>query len=147
MTLTLDASRRRVRLDPRDPAFSDDPYPAYAAIRAAAPVFFWEDYGFWCFATHADVSALLRDKRFGRQILHVMSREELGWPAPKAHLAPFDALERHSILEMEPPEHTRLRNLVNRAFVSRRIEKLGAPHRGARARADRRLRSATARRS
>jgi cytochrome P450 len=124
MTGTIDAIRRRVRLDPRDPAFFNDPYPAYAAIRAACPVFFWEDYGFWCFASHADVSALLRDRRFGRQILHVMSREALGWPEPKAHLKPFDALERHSILEMEPPEHTRLRNLVNRAFVSRQVEKL-----------------------
>ncbi len=124
MTLTVDAARRRVRLDPRDPAFFNDPYPAYAAIRAETPVFFWEDYGFWCFAAHADVSGLLRDRRFGRQILHVMSRAELGWPSPKAHLAPFDALERHSILEMEPPEHTRLRNLVNRAFVSRQVEKL-----------------------
>jgi cytochrome P450 len=124
MTLTIDATRRRVRLDPRDPAFFADPYPDYAAIRAAAPAFFWEDYGFWCFAAHRDVSALLRDKRFGRQILHVMSREALGWPAPKADLAPFDAVERHSILELEPPEHTRLRGLVNRAFVSRRIETL-----------------------
>ena len=124
MSLSLDASVRHVRLDPRDPAFTDDPYPAYAAIRATTPAFFWEDYGFWCFAAHADVSTLLRDKRFGRQILHVASREELGWPAPKAHLAPFDALERHSILEMEPPEHTRLKNLVNRAFVSRQVEKL-----------------------
>ena len=124
MNLTVDAARRSVRLDPRDPAFYNDPYPAYAAIRAAAPVFFWEDYGFWCFAAHADVSALLRDKRFGRQILHVMSREELGWPEPKPHLARFDALERHSILEMEPPEHTCLRNLMNRAFVSRQVEKL-----------------------
>src|SRR5271167_3583329 len=124
MILTIDAARRRVRLDPRDPVFFADPYPAYAAIRAAAPAFFWEDYGFWCFAAHRDVSALLRDKRFGRQILHVMSREELGWPAPKTHLSAFDALERHSILEMEPPEHTRLRNLVNRAFVSRNVEKL-----------------------
>jgi cytochrome P450 len=124
MTLTIDATRRRVRLDPRDPAFFADPYPAYAAIRAAAPAFFWEDYGLWCFAAHRDVSALLRDKRFGRQILHVMSREALGWPAPKAHLAPFDAVERHSILELEPAEHTRLRGLVNRAFVSRRIETL-----------------------
>jgi cytochrome P450 len=125
MNLTIDAAHRRVRLDPRDPAFFNDPYPSYAAIRAEAPVFFWEDYGFWCFAAHADVAVLLRDRRFGRQILHVMSREELGWPAPKPHLAPFDALERHSILEMEPPEHTRLRNLVNRAFVSRQVEKLG----------------------
>jgi cytochrome P450 len=125
MTLIIDAARRSVRLDPRDPAFFGDPYPAYAAIRAAAPAFFWEDYGFWCFAAHREVSALLRDRRFGRQILHVMSREALGWPAPKAHLAAFDALERHSVLELEPPEHTRLRQLVNRAFVSRRIETLG----------------------
>ncbi len=124
MTLALDANRRRVRLDPRDPTFFGDPYPAYAAIRAAAPAFFWEDYGLWCFAAHADVSALLRDRRFGRQILHAMSRDELGRRPPKDHLAPFDALERHSILEMEPPEHTRLRNLVNRAFVSRQVEKL-----------------------
>jgi len=124
MNLTIDAAARRARLDPRDPAFFNDPYPAYAAIRAEAPVFFWEDYGLWCFAAYADVSALLRDRRFGRQILHVMTREALGWPEPKPHLAPFDALERHSILEMEPPEHTRLRNLVNRAFVSRQVEKL-----------------------
>jgi cytochrome P450 len=124
MNLTIDAAERCVRLDPRDPAFFNDPYPAYAAIRAEAPAFFWEDYGFRCFAAHADVSALLRDRRFGRQILHVMSREELGWPEPKPHLAAFDALERHSILEMEPPEHTRLRNLVNRGFVSRQVEKL-----------------------
>jgi len=124
MTLAIDPKSRRVRLDPRDPKFFGDPYPAYAAIRAETPAFFWEDYGFWCFASHADVSALLRDRRFGRQILHVMSREALGWPEPKAHLKPFDALERHSILEMEPPEHTRLRNLVNRAFVSRQVERL-----------------------
>ena len=124
MNLAIDAARRRVRLNPRDPEFFNDPYPAYAAIRQAAPAFFWEEYGFWCFARHADVSMALRDRRFGRQILHVMSRAELGWPEPKPHLEPFDALERHSILELEPPEHTRLRNLVNRAFVSRRIEKL-----------------------
>jgi cytochrome P450 len=125
MTPTIDAVRRRVRLDPRDTGFFNNPYRAYAAIHAASPVFFWEDYRFWCFARHADVSALLRERRFGRQITHLMSRAELGWPEPKPHLAPFDALERHSILELEPPEHTRLRNLVNRAFVSRRIEKLG----------------------
>ncbi len=124
MTLALDAAARRLRLDPRDPTFFADPYDAYAVLLRDAPVVFWEDYGFWCFASHADVSALLRDKRFGRQILHVMSREALGWPPPKAHLAPFDALEAHSILEMEPPEHTRLRSLVNRAFVSREVEKL-----------------------
>jgi cytochrome P450 len=124
MNVSIDSTHRRVSLDPRDPAFFNDPYPAYKAIREAAPVFFWEDYGFWCFARHRDVSALLRDRRFGRQILHVATREELGWPEPGAHLAPFFDIERHSLLEMEPPEHTRLRNLINRAFVSRQVERL-----------------------
>ncbi len=44
---------------------------------------------------------------------------------PPAYLAPFLAVESHSLLELEPPEHTRLRNLVNRAFVSRQVERLG----------------------
>ncbi len=44
--------------------------------------------------------------------------------SPAAHLKPFLDLERHSLLELEPPEHTRLRNLVNRAFVSRQVERL-----------------------
>lgn len=124
MSPQIDSARRRVRLDPRDPRFFNDPYSAYAEIRAATPVFFWEQYGFWCFAAYSEVSALLRDRRFGRQILHVMSRESLGWPAPPAHLEPFDAIERHSLLELEPPEHTRLRALVNRAFLSRQVERL-----------------------
>ena len=73
MSLSIDVLRRRVRLDPRDPDFFNDPYPAYAAVREAAPAFFWEDYGFWCFARFADVSALLRDRRFGRTIGEVGS--------------------------------------------------------------------------
>jgi unspecific monooxygenase len=75
MALSIDAVRRRVRLDPRDPDFFNDPYPAYAAIRDAAPAFFWEDYGFWCFARFADVSALLRDRRFGRALPESGERE------------------------------------------------------------------------
>jgi len=124
MPLQIDIASRRVSLDPRDPFFYGDPYRAYREIQAVTPVFFWEQYGFWCFARHADVSALLRDRRFGRQILHVASRRELGWDEPGAHLKPFFDLERHSLLELEPPEHSRLRNLVNRAFVSRQVERL-----------------------
>ncbi len=122
--IEINSARRRVSLDPRDPLFFNDPYPAYCEMRERAPVFFWEQYGFWCFARHRDVSALLRDRRFGRQILHVASRAELGWPEPAEHLEPFNAIERHSLLELEPPEHTRLRGLVNRAFVSRQIDRL-----------------------
>jgi cytochrome P450 len=122
--MKIDVGRCSVSLDPRDPEFFKDPYSAYHRIRAAVPVFKWEQYGHWCFARHEDVSALLRDRRFGRQILHVMSREQLGWPEIPEHLRPFYAIEQHSLLETEPPVHTRLRNLINRAFLSRQVERL-----------------------
>tara|TARA_R110002126_G_scaffold278004_1_gene424104 strand:+ start:8136 stop:9365 length:1230 start_codon:yes stop_codon:yes gene_type:complete len=122
--MKLDKQARTLDLDPRDPEFFNDPYQYYAVIRSECPAFFWNNYNQWCFSSFGDVNALLRDKRFGRQILHVATREELGLPAPKPHLTHFDAVEAHSLLELEPPAHTRLRTLVNRAFVSRQVEKL-----------------------
>ena len=120
----IDTARRSVDLDPVDPGFFNNPYPAYHAIRAQVPVFKWEQYGYWCFARHEDVNALLRDRRFGRQILHVASREELAWPETPPHLKPFYDFEKHSLLELEPPVHTRLRSLVTRSFLSRQVEGL-----------------------
>jgi cytochrome P450 len=121
---SLDVPARTLALDPRDPGFVQDPYPCYRMLLERAPVFYWRDYGYWCFARHDDVSALLRDRRFGRQVLHVMSRSELGWPEPPGHLAAFTAYERHALLELEPPEHTRMRALVNRPFLQRVTERL-----------------------
>ncbi len=77
----------------RAPAFVQDPYSTYACMHMQGPTFFWEDYGFWCFAAHNDVSAILRDRRFGREVLHVCSREQLGWDPVPDHLAPFYAFE------------------------------------------------------
>jgi cytochrome P450 len=122
--MQLDATRRKISLDPRDPRFFNDPYWAYAEMHSTCPVFHWEQYGYWCFAAHEDVNALLRDRRFGRQILHVASREELGWAEIPSHLKPFHDFESHSLLELEPPVHTRLRGLVSRAFLSRQVERL-----------------------
>ena len=110
-----------VSLDPRDPAFVQDPYPFYAQWRAEHPVFQWEQLGHWCFTVYDDVNALLRDRRFGRQILHIATREELGWPETPAHLAPFYKFEEHSLLEIEPPVHTRLRGFINPSFLPRQI--------------------------
>lgn len=126
-SFAFDAPSRRLRLDPRDPAFVQDPYAAYRALQEQARSVYWEHYGHWCLTRHDDVAALLRDRRFGRQILHVMSRAELGWPELPAHLAPFAEYERHSLLELEPPAHTRMRMLVNRPFLLRVTEAL-RPH-------------------
>ena len=122
--LRIDPATRRVSLDGRDPAFYGDPNRVYAALHEHCPTFWWEEQKQWFFTGYDHVNALLRDRRFGRQILHVATREELGLPEPEPHLVHFDRAERHSLLEIEPPEHTRLRTLVNRAFVSRHIDRL-----------------------
>ena len=122
--LDLDPVTRHVSLDAKDPVFFQNPYPAFEAIRAETPVFFWEQYGLWCFVNADDVNGLFRDRRFGREILHVATREEVGLPEPEPRLKPFYDVDSLSMLEREPPAHTRLRTLVNRAFVSRQIEKL-----------------------
>ena len=101
---------------PHDPDFVQDPYPTYDAARAQGPVLWWEEYGMHAAFDHATVHALLRDRRLGRAV------PDRG--APAAHLADFDALEQHSLLELEPPAHTRLRRLVLHAFTSRRIAAL-----------------------
>jgi cytochrome P450 len=110
---------RRLSQSPRDPAFVQDPYPFYDRARAAGPLFLWEEYGFPCAAGHAAVNALLRDRRFGREPPADLR------PARPAHLADFYALDDLSMLDREPPAHTRLRGLVLRAFTSRRIAALG----------------------
>ena len=117
-------AERRASAQPREAAFYQDPYAFYSDLHAQAPAFVWENYGHWCFAGFKEVSALLRDKRFGRQILHVATREDLGMPEPKPYTREFDQTEKYSLLSLEPPAHTRLRTLVNRAFVSRHVEQL-----------------------
>lgn len=121
---TISRAERHASASPRDAAFYQDPYAFYAALHLGTPTFLWEDYGHWCFTGFREVNALLRDKRFGREILHVMTREQLGWPPPKPHTAAFDLTEKYSLLTLEPPAHTRLRTLVNRAFVSRNVAAL-----------------------
>lgn len=118
---TFQSSPERVRLSPGEPGFFQNPYTAYSRLHARSPSFLWEDYGIWCFGGFDEVNRLFRDKRFGR---------ENRWGAPlhpavgRSHLQSFDRVERGSLLELEPPAHTRLRTLVNRAFVSRAIERL-----------------------
>ena len=127
---------RALSQSPRDPAFVQDPYPFYDRARALGPLFLWEDYGFPCAAGHDEVGALLRDRRFGREL-----PDELK-PARPAHLADFYALDDRSMLDREPPAHTRLRGLVLRAFTSRRIAGLGPDIAALAERADRRARRA-----
>jgi unspecific monooxygenase len=103
---------------PTDPAFVQNPYAFYEQARAQGPFFHWTDYDLPFTPRAACVNAIFRDRRFGREAPPECARPI----AP--HTAPFYAVEAHSMLELEPPRHTRLRSLVLRAFTSRRIAAL-----------------------
>ncbi|MEO1454004.1 MAG: cytochrome P450 [Pseudomonadota bacterium] len=106
----------RLSQSPTDPGFVQNPYPFYARARAAGDIIWWDDYALPMATSHAAVSAVLKDRRLGREPID---------PAPiPDHLTPFYAVEAHSMLELEPPRHTRLRGLVLRAFTTRRIAAL-----------------------
>ncbi|MFF0014642.1 cytochrome P450 [Streptomyces sp. NPDC005374] len=110
--------------DPWDPAFLADPYPAYAELRAKGRVQYFESTNQWLVPHHADVSALLRDRRLGRTYQHRFTHEDFGRTAPPAAHEPFHTLNDHGMLDLEPPDHTRIRRLVSKAFTPRTVEQL-----------------------
>jgi cytochrome P450 len=110
--------------DPWDAAFVADPYPALARLRERAPVIYDERTNQWLVSRHADVNALLRDRRLGRSYLHTASHEAWGRTPPPADQAPFWDLLAVQMIDMEPPDHTRLRRLVSTAFTPRTVESL-----------------------
>jgi cytochrome P450 len=101
--------------DPRDPAFLADPYPAFAALREAGPVHRHEGLGLHVAVSHAACDTVLRDRSLGR-----LWRDR----EPVAAFASFNLLHRTSMLENEPPTHTRLRRLVAGAFGRGHVERL-----------------------
>lgn len=114
----------RMDFDPWSPAFVADPYPAYAELRSRGRVHWFEPTRQYLVPCHADVSALLRDRRLGRTYQHRFTHEEFGrTPPPPAH-EPFHTLNDHGMLDLEPPDHTRIRRLVSKAFTPRTVERL-----------------------
>jgi cytochrome P450 len=108
--------------DPFAPGFTDDPYPHYAIMREQAPVY-EHPFGFWLLTRYEDVSWLLRaglsveDGNVAPGSLLRQVREELyGTETPRASAM--------SMLDRDPPDHTRLRKLVSKAFTPRAIQAL-----------------------
>ncbi len=108
-------------IDFSKPEVVQQPYPYYAYLRASDPVKFVKTRGVWFVSRYEDVNRLLRDRRLGRQILHKHSRESLGWDAPPARYAPFYQMQDHAMMELEPPDHTRLKMLVQKAFTPKHV--------------------------
>ncbi|MGW3390946.1 cytochrome P450 [Streptomyces cinereoruber] len=120
----MDAPLDAPAYDPWSPEFVADPYPAYAALRAAGRAHWHEPTRQWLIPRHEDVSALLRDRRLGRTYTHRFTHEEFGREAPDPAHEPFHTLNDHGLLDLEGADHARIRRLVSKAFTPRTVENL-----------------------
>ena len=109
---------QKISQSPVDDDFVQNPYPFYEMCLARGGKVFWSDYNMISLFKHEDVSKILKDRRFGREC---PEEKKQGY---RKELAPFYELEDHSMLQLEPPKHTRLRGLVLRAFTSRKINSM-----------------------
>ena len=110
-----------LHFNPMDPAFVADPYPTYRRLRAEDPVH-QSPLGFWVLTRYDDVVTALRDPRLAKEAIPAFVAARFG-----AARAPGRGL---SMLDRDPPDHTRLRGLVNKAFTPRVVESSCARHRG-----------------
>ncbi len=101
-----------------DPEFVADPYPTYHRLRAKDPVYH-SPLGFWVLTRYEDVVAVLRDPRLAKEAIASVVAARFGVEVP-----PGMGL---SMLDRDPPDHTRLRGLVSKAFTPRVVEAL-RPH-------------------
>lgn len=113
-----------VAFNPLSPEFQADPYPYYDMLRENMPVFYFAEWENWFLTRHEDNAAALKHPHFGREIDKVISREELGWGEAPEHLRPLYDMQGMWMLLKDPPDHTRLRTLVHKAFTPRMIERL-----------------------
>src|SRR5438309_9833117 len=103
-----------LQFNPMDAEFIADPYPMYHRLRTEDPVHH-SALGFWVLTRYEDVVAALRDPRLAKEAIASYVAARFGAPVPAMGL---------SMLDRDPPDHTRLRGLVSRAFTPRTVEGL-----------------------
>jgi cytochrome P450 len=114
---SVEAPQAEPLFNPLSPEVIANPYPHYHRLRTLDPVH-RSPLGVFVASRHADVSFVLRDKRFGKDFVGRMTRRF----GPKVLDEPVYRSMRHWMLQLDPPDHTRLRGLVVKAFTARRVE-------------------------
>ncbi len=106
------------------PEFKADPYPFYARLRAQAPVFpvtLPDKQRAWLVTRYDDVVTVLKDERFAKDRLNALTPEQL---KRQPWMPGFAKPLTRNMLDLDPPEQTRLRALVQKAFTPRLIEQM-----------------------
>src|SRR5215216_2888410 len=110
------------QVDLASPAFKANPHPFYARLRSEAPLYrttvrFPTSRTAWLITRYDDVVAALRDGRFAKDPTRAGAGGQMWIPGP---LRPMT----RNMLDLDPPDHTRLRALVQKAFTPRLVEQL-----------------------
>jgi len=103
--------------NPLSPEFILDPYPHYERLRTTDPMHL-TSLGMFVASRHAEASLVLRDRRFGKDYVERTKRRY----GPRIMEEPVFRSMSHWMLQQDPPDHTRLRGLVVKAFTARRVE-------------------------
>lgn len=103
--------------NPLSPDYIRNPYPSYERLRNTDPMHLTA-FGAFLASRHSEVSLVLRDKRFGKDFVDRSSRRY----GPQIMDEPVFRSMQHWMLQQDPPDHTRLRGLVVKAFTARRVE-------------------------
>jgi cytochrome P450 len=106
---------------PTSPMFLANPYPYYQELRETAPIFFYEPWDKWILTRYEDINFLLRDKRLGR----VMNGPDKHEPRTELEAA-YEVSRDGSLMEIEPPDHTRIKDVFHQTFTPKRVRELSA---------------------
>jgi cytochrome P450 len=107
---------------PTSPLFLANPYPFYKELRETAPIFFYEPWGKWILTRYEDINFLLRDKRLGR----VIDLEPEERKLPNEIEVAFEVSRDGSLMEIEPPDHTRIKDVFHQTFTPKRVRELSS---------------------
>jgi len=104
--------------------FIANPYAQLEILRNESPAYHDPVWDKTFFTRHADITSLLKDKRLGRTMLHLYSREEIGWPPPDPRTKGFRGYQDNVFMDMEGKSHARIRSLVGKVFTPKRVESM-----------------------
>ncbi len=107
--------------DPADAAFIANPYPVLERMRGLGRVLYYRSRNVFLLTRFADVHAALRHRGLGRAYLHRYTGAEFGQPDPDPRWQRWEESERYSLLNLEPPDHTRIRRLVTKVFTAKAV--------------------------
>ncbi len=109
----------QLAFNPLDPAHREDPYPRYHALRTADPVHWSDLFQAWVLTRHADVARVLRGAGFSVDRTRFDTARHASLPPVREEFHEIAEALKRVLIFLDPPDHTRIRNLVVKAFTPR----------------------------